>query len=182
MPLRLIELAGVPHKLPRAIKDLIEHAEEHISIFQESIGEQACPRFEPAEYLEVAEALLAVKHHLGPGPRFCEWGSGFGVVAAMASLLGFEAHGIERDGLLLDQAHKLSMECDIATQLHQADLFSISEEQDRAFGPYTFDLIYAYPWPDEAPDWIHYFEQTAKSGAILLTFHDFGEIRIHQKR
>jgi hypothetical protein len=181
MPLKEITLGTLPDPLPFRTREFISQADDAIYEFQESIGEQACPLFEPAEYAEVAEAVYWVKAMLDPGPRFGEWGCGFGIAAGIAELAGFDATGIEFDALLLDQARQLHQECELTTSLVQADLFNLSEDEDRSIGPSTFDLIYAYPWPREAPDWIRYFEETAKVGTILLTFHDFGVVRAQRK-
>ena len=38
-------------------------------------------------------------------------------------------------------------------------------------GPEEFDLIYAYPWPDEEEVVAETFEARARLGALLLTYH-----------
>ena len=94
---------------------------------------------------------------------------------------GFEATGIEKDPLLLDQARALYLECGGDAALVQADFFDWREDENPSIHPATFDLVYAYPWPREADAWTCFFDQTGKPGALLLTFHDFGELRLHRK-
>ncbi|MFT5498393.1 MAG: hypothetical protein ACI9TH_003805 [Kiritimatiellia bacterium] len=181
MALKSIDLGNASGKLTQKMVQLLEESEERISAFQEGIGEQASPLFEPADYAEVADALMWIRETQQPGPRFGEWGCGFGVVTGLAALMGFEAVGIERDALLLDQARTLYQACGVNAQLAQANFFELSEAEDRSIGPATFDVIYAYPWPREADAWIQSFDETARPGALLLTFHDFGELRLHRK-
>ena len=181
MSLNELALDTLPSALPTSITDLIEEADATIFEFQETMGEQACPLFEPAEYNEVAEALRWIQHSLQPGLKFCEWGCGFGVVAGIAGLCGFDATGIENDALLLDQAHVLQSSFQLSSHLVHADLFNLSDEEGRIIGPARFDLIYAYPWPKEIDRWTSHFEHTARSGALFLTFHEFGELRLLQK-
>ena len=56
-----------------------------------------------------------VAKDLASGTLFCEWGSGFGVVALLASLHGFDAHGIEIQPDLVEFAEQLAEEfaCDV---------------------------------------------------------------------
>jgi len=54
------------------------------------------PQFVPSVPEIVFAALEEVtKRNLPPNRVFCEWGSGFGTATCMASLLGYEAYGIE---------------------------------------------------------------------------------------
>ncbi len=181
MALERIHPGSPPGGLSPRMHQLLDESEERISTFQEDIGEQASPRFEPADYAEVADALLWIRASEDPGPRFCEWGCGFGVVTGLASLMGFEATGIEKDPLLLDQARSLYLACEVDAALVQADFFDGREEENPSIHPASFDLVYAYPWPREADAWTCFFDQTGKPGALLLTFHDFGELRLHRK-
>ena len=58
-----------------------------------------------ADYVEVYHALVKLQ---GRVETVLEWGSGLGVVAIMASRLGFQAYGIEVEELLVEQAVQLA--------------------------------------------------------------------------
>ncbi len=52
--------------------------------------------FVPSDFVTVYHALRAITEaNLAPGTSLCEWGSGFGVVASLAAMLGFQVCGIE---------------------------------------------------------------------------------------
>ena len=48
-----------------------------------------CFDFVPSDYDMAWRCLNAL-----PRGRFCEWGSGFGIVTGLAEMLGFESYGI----------------------------------------------------------------------------------------
>ena len=56
------------------------------------------PRFVPSVPERVFAVLAEVTtRNLPPTRVFCEWGSGFGTATCMASLLGYEAYGLESE-------------------------------------------------------------------------------------
>jgi len=81
--------------------ELIVDAQERISSFRAN-----SPRisgFETSNFHAAARVLQGVKEqNLAPGIRFCELGCGFGVVTCLASMLGYEAYGIEIEQSLLE--------------------------------------------------------------------------------
>lgn len=161
---------------------LLEYGEDEIDVFQESIGAQASPSFEPADYREVAEALSWVRYQYElPGLRFCEWGCGFGIVTGMASLMGMEAHGIEKDELLVDQAKKIQRLFGLTSTIHSGDFYKTDNTSNVFPDPVGFDLIYAYPWPKEALRLTQWFDKCARPGACLLVYHGFSDLSLHRK-
>lgn len=168
--------------LTQEILLLLDYGEDQIDVFQESVGEQTSPTFEPADYREVVEALSWVRHQYQlPGLRFCEWGCGFGIVAGMASLMGMEAHGIENDELLLDQAAEVQRLFGLTTTIHSGDIYRVTANPDEPPHPASFDLIYAYPWPKEEARLVEWFDQWARPGACLLVYHGFADLSFHRK-
>jgi hypothetical protein len=168
--------------LPRELTRFIEVAEERVDEYQESVGEQLSPRFEPADHQEVAEALVWLRREMPcEGARFCEWGCGFGVVAGLADLLGFEAFGIEVDPVVFGLAEELRALYGLGTRLWLGNFLEPVPANRRAFDPARFDLIYAYPWPGEEDGIKEHFDRHAAETAYLLLFLGFGDLRLYQK-
>jgi hypothetical protein len=124
--------------------------------------------FVPADYERVLQTLLELR---APGLRFLEWGSGMGVIAIMADLLGFEAYGIELDAQLVDVARGLAERYGsgarfVAGSFVPAGYRWNSRTGDDRIGTIgygqsgypelrhpleDFDVVYAYPWSGEEP-------------------------------
>ena len=92
----------VPHSITRAALSpaaarLIQDASRRIDYFTRSHR----PRIDNFVVCDFALADAAIdwicRERLLCGDSFCEWGSGLGVVASMAAMLGFESYGIEID-------------------------------------------------------------------------------------
>lgn len=162
------------------------------------------PAFVSCDFEPVYHALMTVRQgNLAPGNVFCEWGSGFGTVATMASLLGFESYGIEIQPMLVDSARLLAADYDarvdfvhgsfvppgcehIVEQAAQSDVFWLVTESDDAYADLElevddFDVVFAYPWPDEEEVITNLFDAAAATGAILLTYSYLDGIRIQRK-
>lgn len=176
MPVKPIRIPEAFPVLDEAIAGFIEDGEHLVDTYQEDLGEQVSPAFEPADYQDVAEVLAWLKEaHFPGGARFCEWGSGFGIVAGVAELLGFTATGIELDAVLIDQARALQKEAGLSYELIEGSFF------DQPFSDRRFDLIYAFPWPGEVTKINAWFEQTAAPGTLLFTYHCFDDRRLVEK-
>jgi hypothetical protein len=141
-----------------------------------------------------------VAEDLARGPLFCEWGSGFGVVAMLASMHGFAACGIEVQSELVEAAEELAadFDCDVRFA-HGSFVTPCGEEltetaenpwwhsgERSAYGDLDmdveeFDLFFAYPWPGEESLFDALFTQCAGVGAILLTYHDGGGVLVQRK-
>lgn len=161
--------------------------------------------FVPSDFVSVYWALRAVvQENMAAGNLFCEWGSGFGVVASVASLLGFDAYGIEIDERLVDASRDLVYALglpveiahgsyvppgadDIIDEEYSSDSFWLdSETADDAYdeldvAPDEFDVIFAYPWPNEESAVGRLFDHCAAEGALLLTYTQLDEVRIRRK-
>jgi hypothetical protein len=48
--------------------------------------------------------------------------------------------------------------------------------------PGEFDVVFAYPWPDEEPLTAALFECYARDGVVLLTDHQVGGMRLRGRR
>jgi hypothetical protein len=47
--------------------------------------------------------------------------------------------------------------------------------------PEDFDVIHAYPWPDEERLTADLFARVARPGAVLATYHGEGAVRLRKK-
>ena len=136
------------------------------------IDENRVPAFVSCDFEPVYSALKQIRElSLAPGNVFCEWGSGFGVVASLAATTGFESYGIEIDDDLVTHAEKLASDFDhpvrfvkgsfvvhgaepLVDKAVSSDVFWLETEADDAYDllgldPDDFDIVFAYPWPGE---------------------------------
>lgn len=119
-----------------------------------------------ADYRAVYDALLPFQHQ---GLNFLEWGSGLGIVAIMASRMGFEAVGIEAEDELIGHAERLADRYSSTAQFAHGSFIPDGFDWSPADGDESertmidlpdgydqlelelsdFDLVYGYPWPTE---------------------------------
>jgi hypothetical protein len=186
--------------LPREVRAFLREAGRRIERFQR---ERHIPGFVPSNFGRAYWALRGLAEAgAARGDLFCEWGSGFGVVACLAAMLDFDAYGIEIEGELVDAARLLAADFHVpvafvrgsfipkgsAACFQRGDGFAwltTSEghtEEELGLGLADFDVIFAYPWPDEERVTAALFEQQAGAGAALLTYHGENDVRLRRKR
>src|SRR5262249_13256252 len=151
--------------LPRDVHAFLRAADRRIERFQR---ERHIPGFVPSNFARAYWALRALSP-AGAARRnlFCEWGSGFGVVACLAAMLDFDAYGIEIEGELVDAARLLAADFRLpvefvcgsfipsgsAAGFQGGDGFAWlttsggHTEEELGLGLADFDVIFAYPWP-----------------------------------
>ena len=204
MPLEEIDITFDPRlPIPAEADDLIRDAEDRIERFIiDSRQNQPLPAFVASDFRMVYRTLDRVlEQRLTTGSSFCEWGCGFGVVAALASLLGMEACGIEiehelvRHGLRLIEEHGLDVPIvqgsfvppggdELVDEVVQQAWLKTGETpgyDELGLDPEDFDLVFAYPWPGEEELIDLLFERFAAGGALLLTYHGMNEMRLQRK-
>jgi hypothetical protein len=114
-------------------------------------------------------------------------------------MLGLDAWGIEADPDLVRAARRLAADFGLPVEFVLGSFIPASAEagltQGRDFawlsraetppayeamglGPEEFDLVFAYPWPDEEVLIEGLFEGHAQPGAMLLTYHADGGLRL----
>jgi hypothetical protein len=186
--------------LPRAVRQFLREASRRIERFRR---ERHVPAFVPGDFAGAYTALQALEASGQlAGCWFCEWGSGFGVTACLAAMLGFEARGIEIEGELVDEARQLADDFDLVVEFVQGSFIPAGGDAfaDAAadcawltgvaggghekldLGPEDFDVVFAYPWPDEEHLTEALFERYARQGAVLLTDHEVGGLRLRRKQ
>ena len=161
--------------------------------------------FVPSDYLAIYQCLrLVYDSHLLSGDRFCEWGSGISVVASLAAMVGYESHGIEYDGNLCTVAEGIRRDFDVPVNLvngsfipdgvedlienafatHDGEL-ALHTDPDHAYDEIgydvnDFDLIFAYPWPNDIELTHEIFDRCAARGAMLLAYYCDDSIALYR--
>jgi hypothetical protein len=185
---------------PREVRAFLREAGRRIDRFQR---DHHIPGFVPSDYTRTYDAMRSLAAaSLTTGNLFCEWGSGFGVVACLASMLDFDACGIEIEGELVEEARRLADDFDLPVEFVRGSfippggsrclapdsafgwLNTVSDgaHDDLGYDPDDFDVIFAYPWPDEERGVGALFEQYAGPGAVLLTYHSGDNLRLRRKK
>jgi hypothetical protein len=186
--------------IPADVRSFLREADRRIEDFQRY---SRVPGFVPSDFPRVYRVLRAVAEAKAtPGNLFCEWGSGFGVTACLAAMLDFDAVGIEIDSDLVDAAQKLADDFGLPVEFIRgsfipkggevcADLTNdfawLTMEEthtNEEFGldPHDFDVIFAYPWPDEEGVTERLFDRYARAGALLITYHGGDDLRLRRKK
>ena len=199
LPLLPLPFEAHADRPPPEVRRFLRRAERRIDRFARS---HCLPAFVGSDFGRVYEVLRHLEGSgLLAGRWFCEWGSGFGVVCCLASLLGFDAWGIEAEQELVEAARRLADDFGIAAEfacgsfvpegaeglLERGGEFAWLSSVGRngyevlGVGLAEFDLVFAYPWPDEEELVEGLFERYARAGAVLLTYHVEGELRLRRK-
>jgi hypothetical protein len=181
MPLVNVDLLIGGVRLPPAAARYVAEAERRIRRLR---ARRDVPGFIRSDFVRAYHALRALAAAAAmPNRRFCEWGSGLGVVAGLASMLDFHACGIEIDAELVEASAALAADFALPTRFVQGSY--VPEESDAytrlACTPDDFGVIFAYPWPHEVEKTQLLFERVAGAQALLLTYHSGVEFRAQRK-
>jgi hypothetical protein len=185
--------------LPGDVRAFLGEAERRIERFQRDCR---VPAFVPSDFAGAYAVLRALAEAgAAPGSLFCEWGSGFGVVAGLAALLDFDAHGIEIEPELVDEARRLAADFSLPVEFVSGSFIPAGKgaglpkegrfawlttrtggaEEEWGLGPADFDVIFAFPWPDEEDVISTLFHRHAAAGAVLVTYHEAQDFRVRRK-
>ena len=198
--LEIGELGDEP--LPEEVERFLQDATERIEAFIAGRGSEPVVGFVPCDFVMTYRALAGIRRrHLAAGDTFLEWGSGFGVVADLAAMLGFEASGIEIEAELVEEAETLAAEYDLpATFVHGSFIPTGADDLVDDLGEFSFireggpdgyeelgldlddfDVVFVYPWPGEAHVGLDIFDEYAGRGSLLVSYRGVEEIRMHRK-
>ncbi len=203
MPLIQLTPDLIEETPPEPVQRLLTDAAERIEDFIEGRLDNPIPGFVPSEFDRAWCGLQTVAQRgLAPGRSFCEWGSGFGVVACMAAYLDFDTSGIEIHPELVDAAESLATDHELPVEFICGSYMPMGSEglADASTSEFAwletqgadgyeelgldiddFDLIYAFPWPGEE-EFVHVlFERYAAVGAVLLTYNGVEDLRFQRK-
>jgi hypothetical protein len=197
----LVDLPAFPVQstLPRSVRQFLREARGRIERFRR---EHNVPAFVPGDFAGAYTVLRALEETgTSAGCLFCEWGSGFGVTTCLAAMLGFDANGIEIEAELVDEARLLARDFDLGAQFVQGSFIPKGGDdfaeaatdcawmsgvagggyEKLEIGPEEFDVVCAYPWPDEEHLTAALFDRYAQDGAVLLTDHEVGGLRLRRR-
>jgi hypothetical protein len=198
MPLLELPLATTMARPPADVRRFLREAGRRVRRVQRA---DRVPAFAASDFARVYGALREVERAgLLAGRWFCEWGSGLGVVSCLAATLGLDAWGIETEPVLVRAARRLAADFGLPVEFVRGSFIpagaeaSLTRGHDFAWlsrggpsayeamglGPEEFDLVFAYPWPDEEPLIEGLFEGHARAGAMLLTYHADGALRLRR--
>ena len=170
--------------------EIIDEANDRIEAFMLA-DQEVIENFVNCDFHLADQAISWIQeNHLVTGNRFCELGSGFGVVTMLAAHQGMESVGIEIESALVDQSSQLADDLGLRSKFYQGsfvprelagslDLGHGYEHVETDVGDVyheiglamdDFDLFFAFPWPGEHGFFEEVFEAQAADGALLLTY------------
>ncbi|HEX4414204.1 MAG TPA: class I SAM-dependent methyltransferase [Lacipirellulaceae bacterium] len=200
---RIADVEFEPPKIaiPAAMAALIADAQQRIDDLDNTTRIEI-PAFVPSNFEASYRALAEIqKSNLATGRRFIEWGSGMGVVACLASSLGFDAVGIEIEPKLVTIARKIADAHHIDVQFACGSFVpdgvnprvdwidgvawltttGVDGHEELELDPDDFDVVFAYPWPGEEQVIFDLFVNTAAVGSLLLTYHGIDGLKLQRK-
>ena len=196
-----LDLDSVP--IPEKVVALIAEADRRCDAFYNAGLGRRFPRYIPSNPAIVHAAIVSLREagHLR-GDVFCEWGCGFAVATCIASLIGFQAYGVEIEPELAELAVKLAEDHKIPVEILNADYLPEGYEECEGVGgkdllipeattsrsgvqlppsyegldPDEVDLFFVYPWPGQEELMMDLFRAVACPGSILLIYLGDDEI------
>jgi predicted O-methyltransferase YrrM len=200
---RLADVEFEPRKIavPTHVAALLADAQQRLDALDNTTRIEI-PAFVPSNFELAYGALAEIEAaNLATGRRFIEWGSGIGVVACLASCVGFDAVGIEIEPKLVAIANEIAGDHGIAAQFacgsfipdgvvprvdwidDVAWLTTTGDDghEELELEPDDFDVVFAYPWPGEEQVIFDLFADTAAVGALLLTYHGLDGVQLKRK-
>jgi SAM-dependent methyltransferase len=151
--------------------------------------------FVPADYVPVTAVLSQLRSR---ADSFLELGSGVGVVAIVAALLGYDSAGIEIDPWLVGASEDLAVEFDAPVTFatgtfvpaefqetvdrHESEIPTVADGlpaySELGCDLDDFDLVYAFPWPGTEDVFFEMMAAHGRPGALFLTFGELEGCRI----
>lgn len=179
-----IEAAVTIPALPPECRELFQEAD---TVWERYSHHRDFVRYVAADYDAVFRSLAALR---GRVSTVLEWGSGLGVVTIMARLLGFEAYGIEYAPSLVKCSREFAQRFAPDAVFVEGSFIPSDYVFDPAFGDSLFqsevdvesgyeelemelsdfDLVYAFPWPDEINFLNHVMAQCSGTQTLFLTY------------
>jgi hypothetical protein len=198
VPLQELTLSLDCGELPPDVAKLLAEADRRCDEFFAAGLGRRFSRYLPSDPIIVYAAMAGLRSGGRlRGDVFCEWGCGFGVATCVASLIGFEAYGIEIEPELADRATCLAEDFEIPVEILNTSYLPEGYEQCDGIGgadllipeatttigsapvgppsyagldPDEVDLFFVYPWPGQEQLMMSLFTALASEGAVLLIY------------
>ena len=209
MSLEQLNVISKPREIPDKVTSMLAEAEQRCDAFFEAGLDRRYPRYLPSNPEKVFAAIATLKESgILRGKVFCEWGSGFGIATCMASLIGFEAYGIEIEDGLVKLSTELARDLSIPAEYLCTSYLPEGYEECEGIGgkdllppqattsggaiidttplydgldPGEVDLFFVYPWPGQEEFMMDLFDEVASEDAILLIYQADGETTVHRQ-
>ena len=166
--------------VPRFVDCFIRDAEDRAEEYGEQPGKGL---FVPGDYrytFQVLQWLLRTKSVVA-GASFLEWGSGQGMIAILAALLGYDAVGVEIDDGLVRESRELAHRYDVKARFEHGS-YDPTTKGLNVFTAEKRAAVYVYPWPSEELYFLQLFAATAPVGGFLLMCLGPEDIRVYRKK
>lgn len=203
MSLEQLTLQLKPDDVPHDVAAMLAEGARRCDAFFAAGLDRRYPRYLPSNPTAIYSAIVSLqKSDQLRGNLFCEWGSGFGIATCMASLLGFEAYGIEIEEELADLSTQLAHDLNIPVEILCTSYLPEGYEECEGVGgkdllppeattsggvkidttpvydgldPDEVDLFCVYPWPGQEELMMDLFQAVSSEGSILLIYNADGE-------
>ena len=180
----------MPTIAPDVLDELVHAGTTSWEAFRKSLG-GAFHTFLPADYRGAHDQLARLRPR---ADSFVELGSGVGVHTIIASLLGYDAYGIEIEADLVEEAERLGARFGARPTFVEGSFVSPEYREDVELLPSDFlteadgadawdelgmtladfDVVYVYPWPGEE-DWLEEMVRRFATPGTLLLMYASGE-------
>ncbi len=205
MPLIDIDLSPAADRMPSDVRSYLDAMAPRVEQFH-SPAPGGFRGFVPCDYAGFYAALSQVRtRQLACGNVFCEWGSGLGIATCLAQQLGYRAAGIEIDEPLVEAAERFAAEFALEVDFVLGSFLprGVDDLVDEAYADNDgclsliahagdayeelgrdvrdFDVIFAFPWPNDEALTAQVFLRCASEGALLLTYDETDHYRLRRK-
>ncbi len=164
-----------------------------------NFGNQGYEHYVAADFRQVYQTLKQLKDRCW---TFLEWGSGLGVATIMADRMGMRAYGIEISARLLQTSREIATQFGSNAQFIEGSFIPDDYQWDPEIGDSEFrtplgghtayrsldvalsdfDIIYAYPWPEETELFIDMMRQCGKKHGYFVTYHATEGIKVSRTK
>lgn len=191
--------------MPSEVEVFLKRSEERIQLYWDQWNERPIEQYVACDFRYVWGALQSMLRQdtaTATGKSFVEWGSGFGIVTALAWYSGLSAVGIEAEQFLVEEGRKLLKNHAIQAELWhgnflpsgaeklaglQSDHPSLFHHVPSAYSLHDcnlddFAIVFAYPWPGEEHFQREVFCRYASKDALLLMFRGPYQIELYRKQ